>query len=204
MSSFEHYLKNIKKEIPEFFQKPNKNHTGYDKMCVGKNTLAEMMKTIGEKAKLSRIYTNHQIHKTIATAMHNSGFSLKKIANVTKHKNLQSLQHYIGGADQKEKENYSNALFEYSKPQKKRRIEPKAVQAQNEQETSKPQEENIADKTALIPLQPNFDEDKNEENAIEIPQKIVQHNQNNRLQQASNLFQGATFNNCTINLQMPK
>ena len=119
VSSFEHYLNNTRKDIIDFFQKPNKNRDGYDKMWLRKNTLAEMIKIISHKAKLLKIYT-HQIRKMTATAFNKSGFTLKQIANVTKHKNLQSLQNYIGGPDQEEKES-SNAFFDYGQKKKKQK-----------------------------------------------------------------------------------
>ena len=61
-----------------------------------------MMSEISKKANLSKIYTNHQIHKTTVTAMHRSGYSLKEI-NVTKHKNLDSLKHYVDGPTYEDK-----------------------------------------------------------------------------------------------------
>ena len=73
------------------------------------------MKTISENTKLSKIYTNHCIRKTTATGMYRQGYSLKEIANITKHKNLQSLEHYISGPNHQDKTSYLNALFDYSK-----------------------------------------------------------------------------------------
>ena len=73
------------------------------------------MKTISENTKLSKIYTNHCIRKTTATGMYRQGYSLKEIANETKHKNLQSLEHYINGPNHQDKTSYLNALFDYSK-----------------------------------------------------------------------------------------
>ena len=49
-------------------------------------------------AKLSEVYTNHQIRLTTATGMKNMEHSLKEISDVTKHMNLQSLQHYLDRA----------------------------------------------------------------------------------------------------------
>ena len=53
------------------------------------------MSEITQQAKLSKKYTNHQVRKTTATAMKRSGYSLQEIANVTKHKNLDCLKHYL-------------------------------------------------------------------------------------------------------------
>ena len=112
VNSFKHYMENLNDKCEAFFQYPNKNKDGYDNKPIGKNSLGSMMKTISEKAKLSKVYTNHCIHKTTATGMHHQGYSLKEIANVTKHKNLQSLEHYIGGPTHDDKEGYSTALFD--------------------------------------------------------------------------------------------
>ena len=71
------------------------------------------MSDISKKAKLSKNYTNHTVRKTTATAMKRSGFSLQEIANVTKHKNLESLKHYLAAPTHEEKESYSNALHDY-------------------------------------------------------------------------------------------
>ena len=73
------------------------------------------MKEILEDAGLSRIYTNHCICKTTATDLKQQGFELHETQNVTKHKNLDSLKHYISGPAYQEKQNYSKALLKYGK-----------------------------------------------------------------------------------------
>ena len=45
--------------------------------------------------------------------MHRQGYSLQEISNVTKHKNIASLKHYLDALTHKDKENYSNCLFKY-------------------------------------------------------------------------------------------
>ena len=72
-----------------------------------------MMKDISAQAKLSKIYTNHQIRKTTATGLHRSGFSLQQIVNITKHKNLDSLKHYMEKPTLTEKHTYNQGLFQY-------------------------------------------------------------------------------------------
>ena len=69
--------------------------TAFDKKPIEKNSLGSMMATISKTASLSKQYTKHCIRKTTATGMKRQGFDLKEIANVTKHKNLQSLENYI-------------------------------------------------------------------------------------------------------------
>ena len=159
------------------------------------------MKVISQKAKLSKIYTNHCIRKTAATGMQREGYSLKEIANVTKHKNLHSLEHYIGGANQQDKQNYLDSLFNYSKNQdkaKKRQYENTSPErSKKKQDTIK---ENIQPETALIPLEHDFSDSETSCNVIPLSQNVIQ----NQMKQAANMFQGAMFNNCTINFQMSK
>ena len=120
-----------------FFQHPVKNKTGYENKPIGKNTLGSLMKTISdnEHAKLSKIHTNHCICKTTATGMHCQGYFLKEIANVTKHKNLQS------GALHRwsDKEDYSTALFQYSKnKENEKRKQEDEVQVSHKKQKIKP------------------------------------------------------------------
>ena len=78
-----------------------------------------MMKEISTDAKLSKVYTNHCIRKTTTTAMKRQGFDLNEIQNVTKHKNLDSLKHYISGPTYKEKQSYNEALLNYAENETK-------------------------------------------------------------------------------------
>ena len=45
--------------------------------------------------------------------MHKHGHSLQEIANIVKHKNLESLKWYLEAPDQKDKENYCKSLSKY-------------------------------------------------------------------------------------------
>ena len=77
--------------------------------------LSEMMKIISKDAHLSKIYTNHCIRKTTVTALKRQGFDLNEIQNVTKHKNLELLKHYLDSPTHEDKEKYVNALHNYRK-----------------------------------------------------------------------------------------
>ena len=222
VNSFDHYMHELNSDVIWFFQKPSKDKKSFDKMHLGKNPLGDMMKTISKQAGLSKEYTNHQIRKTTATALARSGFSLKEIADVTKHKNLESLKYYIGGPSHDEKENYSDALHQYTHQTKRKstednenqQAEPKKKSTKTQQKTkTKPTKKftkapsNVDPENAVVPFEPNFEdesddeeEERNETNAVALRNNVVQ----NRLQQAANVFSNATFNNCTINLQMPK
>ena len=114
VESFKMYVSLLNHECDAFFQYPSRNNKSYDNKPVGKNSLATMMKEISEHANLSRIYTNHCIQKMMATVLHRQGFDLNEIQNVTKHKNLDSLKHYISAPTYKEKKNYNNALLQYA------------------------------------------------------------------------------------------
>ena len=114
VKSFKKYISLLHPDIDIFFQYPSKNKKCYDKKPIGKNSLATMMKEISEDAELSKIYMNHCIQKTTATAMKRQGFDLNEIQNVTKYKNLDSLNHYIAGPMYKEKQSYNDALLNYA------------------------------------------------------------------------------------------
>ena len=185
VNSFLHYIDNLNENCDAFFQYPDETKTKFDRKSVGKNTLGERMKTISKNAKLSKIYTNHCIRKTTATGLKRQGFDLKDIANVTKHKNLQSLEHYIRGPTLKEKENYSDALFSYTHGKRSNESTPKQVTKKSKPTATVTQER------ALVPL-----DDNELENQPKLSQNVIQ----NHLRQAASIFQNATFNNCTINL----
>ena len=129
VSSFKMYLDLLNPANTAFFQHPNKRKDRFTREVIGKNSLGSLIKDISDKAQLSRVYTNHQIRKTTATGMHQSRFSLQEIANVTKHKNLDSLKHYVSGSTMKEKENYNEGLFNYG--QKERENQPEKRKASN-------------------------------------------------------------------------
>ena len=124
---FKTYLSLLNHHEPAFFQYPNKLMTEYKNSPIGKNILGTFMKEISEAAKLSRMYKNHCIRKTTATAMKRNGFDLNEISNVTKHKNLDSLKHYIGGPTHNDKKRYNEAMSSYAtepeeKPPKKPKV----------------------------------------------------------------------------------
>ena len=103
VKSLKKNLAKLNEDCNDFFQYPSKDNKGYDNKPIGKNSLADMMKDLSTDTELSRIYTNNCIHKTTATAMKRQGFDLNEIQNVTEHKNLDSLKHYISGPSYKDK-----------------------------------------------------------------------------------------------------
>ena len=202
VNSFKHYMANLNENCDAFFQHPDENKTGYDKKPIGKNTLGEMMKVISDNkhAKLSKIYTNHCIRKTTATVMHRQGYDLKEIANVMKHKNLQSLEHYIAAPTHSEKENYSDSLFQYTHDKKKRKEQAECSENLKKPQLSSPKEPlQSVTSNAIVPVDDNI-QNKNDNDVVPLSQQVIQ----NSLKQAANMFQNATFNNCTINFQITK
>lgn len=196
VNSYKHYIESLNPKLNDLFQRPNKSKNGFDAMPLGKNQLGTMMKKISEAAGLSIIYTNHEIRSTTATAMHKQKFGLKDIQNVTKHKNIQSLERYVGGPTLDEKESYSNALYDYTKSNKKR---PLAI---SNEKTPSPKKQKIEEPTPessnnALAVQEN---DENVPAPSGINNNIVQ----NQLKQAPVLFGGATFQNCNITLNVPK
>ena len=197
VNSFRHYLDNLNSKCDAFFQYPNKDKNAYESKPIGKNTLGTMMKTISKNAKLSKMYTNHCIRKTTATGMHCQGYSLKEIANVTKHKNLQSLENYISGPNQNDKQGYSSALFDYSKNKENSpQTRHTSIDSNIPKKKQKYTEDNI-----IVPFTvPTIEEEADSTPPVPLSQNVIQ----NQLRQAANMFQNATFNNCNISFQMPK
>ena len=196
VNSFKHYLENLNDKCEAFFQHPDKYNKIYENRPIGKNTLGEMMKTISKNAKLSKIYTNHCIRKTTATGMHRQGFSLKEISNVTKHKNLQSLEHYISGPNHNDKKEYADALFSYSK-NKENSGPRKRLQDSDDKGIKHPK---ISENNVLMPFEANTAKPEEHPPAVPFNHNVIQ----NELKQAANMFQNATFSHCNISFQMPK
>ena len=156
--------------------------------------------------------------------MHRQGFSLNDIKNVTKHKNLDSLKHYIRGATYEDKKSYNEALLTYSQTVEKKQNEttkrksdkmpqpsPKKIvnnNKLNEQTPIKPSlnitnKENIPKENCIVPM---YDQSEEEDNMLSGSQMVTKNQNvvNQQLRQASHLFQNANFNNCNFTFQMPK
>ena len=198
VSSFKMYLSLLNAETTAFLQYPNKRKTGYTKEVVGKNPLGTMMKEISEKARLSRVYTNHQIRKTTATGMKESGFSLQQIANVTKHKNLDSLRHYVSEPTLKEKESYNEGLYSYGKDKGEQPPQNKKKKIQDK--TPLASKENISQESEIPSSQVQVRNRNEDTSGIDVCNVVT----TNQLRQAPNLFQNATFSNCNFNFTLPQ
>ena len=209
VASFKMYMDLLNPDSTAFFQYPNKKKTEFTKVVVGKNTLGNMMKEISKKANLSKIYTNHQIRKTTATGMHKEGFSFEQIANVTKHKNLDSLKHYISGPTLNEKQSYNEGLFNYGNPEQNQNRSQKRPQTEHFEANKKPnyaqgkenlqQEVTEANKIALNPKENKMVPLTANDTRTDMKSIVT-----NQLRQAPNLFQNATFSNCYFNFTLPR
>ena len=112
------YLSKLK-TTDNLFQQPNPYYDHvtdlwYKAQPVGVGTIGKFLVTISENAGLSYIYTKYCIHGTIATGMKIQGHTLVEIAHILKHKNLQSLSHYLDMPTHEDKENFSKPLFKYT------------------------------------------------------------------------------------------
>ena len=211
--SYKKYTSLLNPNINAFFQYPSDDKKGYTAKVVGKNSLGTMMSDIAQKAKLSKIYTNHAVWKTTATAMRCSGFSLEEIAHVTKHKNIESLKHYLAGPTHEDKEKYNDALHAYAQ-KKPRKILPhpdpyEPLEKQPREgatpSTSMAHPSNPADNVATSALVPLIDEGSDSNACLDVMpkhQSNLQNVVNNQLKQASHLFQNATFQNCQFSFNL--
>ena len=122
VSSFQKYLKHCHHDLHDkaLFQHPkrginaNFDELWYDRAPVGEGKIGSWLKELSECAQCSQIYTNHCMRYTTANAMAKQGFPLAKIATVTGHCNYESLKSYLEAPDDKEKEQFCDALFEYA------------------------------------------------------------------------------------------
>ena len=155
VNSFKHYINLLNPKLDAFFQCPSRDKKKFDNMVLGKGPLADMMKVISEKAKLSDIYTNYCIRKTTGTAMHKSRASPTETSHLMKQKNLQSLENYVAGPTMEDKERLANMLYNYTKPKENNYQNAKTDGNEN-------MEENNKENTATIDLQviPNVDTEK--------------------------------------------
>ena len=123
LHSYKLYLSKLSPKSNILFQRPNprfhkkEGQPWYLPEGVGINTMANFMATISKRANLKTRYTNHCLRGTAATAMKRQGYSIPEIASVTKHKNHQSLEHYLEIPTLEEKVKFCKSLFNYTRPQ---------------------------------------------------------------------------------------
>ena len=70
------------------------NPARFISQAMGHNTMGEIMKKAGERAKLDRPVSNHAARKTTVQRLHQRRFSDSMVASFTGHKNPDSVRHY--------------------------------------------------------------------------------------------------------------
>lgn len=221
VSSFNRYMSLLNPQINDFFQRPNIKKKKYDAAPIGLHTLGDMMAEISKQANLSTRYTNHQIRKTTGTAMGKSGKNAPAIAYHLKQKNMQSVMQYIEGPTLEEKQENAELLHQYThndseknpnenapaaQPIPVQPLQPTtpALPPQNPMPPVAIPAENVTPANAVIPLQANLNDTTNNDT---VPVLSTQHNNqvvHNQMRQAPIMFQGATFHNCTIQMNVPQ
>ena len=93
------YISKLNPKSDAFFQYPKKqwnydDEVWYDARPIGVNKLDNMMKSISEAAKLSKMYTNHSVRATAITVWSNTGIQNRHIMAISGHRSEQSLAHY--------------------------------------------------------------------------------------------------------------
>ncbi|XP_078334019.1 uncharacterized protein LOC111099814 isoform X2 [Crassostrea virginica] len=93
--SFVSYIDKLNQDLDILWQRPNnKIEMKFDKVAVGKNTLAQKMRTLSKKAKLSKIYTNHCLRATSIAELDRSGFEARHIMSISGHQSESSIRSY--------------------------------------------------------------------------------------------------------------
>jgi len=109
------YLSKISPECNLLFPLPLKKYRTKtfwycEKRSLGVNSIGSFMKSISEKAKLKKIYTNHCLRATVVSTLRDNGLQSNDIAAVTGHKNVQSVERYVRRKNDGEKRSYSQML----------------------------------------------------------------------------------------------
>ena len=97
VDSFHEYISHLNPNNENLWQSPiskPKTSVWYADCPVGDHTLSEFMKNVSKKAKLSQIYTNHDIRVTGLSVLGRVNFTDKQIMSVSGHKSTDSLKIY--------------------------------------------------------------------------------------------------------------
>ena len=121
VQSLEMYLSKLSPKEDAFLQIPRKNISPNDDIwyygVLGKNTIANMMKQISQKAGLSSQYTNHCIRATTSTVLAHANVDHNDIISITGHKDPKSLLPYIKSCSNEKRRKMSSILNSYGKDQ---------------------------------------------------------------------------------------
>ena len=97
--AMELYISKLNPKSDASFQYPKKqwnydDDVSYDARPIGVNKLNNMMKSISEPAKLSKMYTNHSVRATAITLWSNSRIQNHHIMAISGHRIERSLAHF--------------------------------------------------------------------------------------------------------------
>jgi len=101
-----------------FYLTPIKNPKGnvwFSSQPMGKTKIGELFKTMSSVAGLTGRFTNHSIRRTSINSLLDSGVHETKVAQLTGHKNIQSINSYRTVSEQHQKE-MSHILTRSLKP----------------------------------------------------------------------------------------
>ena len=130
-------LQKVNPKCTAFFQYPKKNSMAldavwYEARPLGINSLAKMMKTISEEARLSKIYTNPSVGATAITLWSNAGISNRHIMAISGHRSEQSLVSYNPRPSTSQLHNCSQVLSRsFSSPSAKNHSQPSETSRQS-------------------------------------------------------------------------
>lgn len=189
---FEFYVSKLHPDIDRLFQSPlscfSPEGCWFKKEPMGKNTLASMMQRISKKAGLSQIYTCHSVRASTITTLFHAGVSPQSIIAITKHRNTNSLKHYIEDLSTPQKRMCSGILSD-------------AIRGSSNSTPNLPGNEhemNVEDITmgddGIIEIPPKANTIYN----VEIPAVATQD------PKPFNIMPNAVFHHCTINFQVQK
>ena len=198
LQSFCLYFQHLNPQCSAFWQtpkasaniKPNSKNEAWYKNCpMGINTLGGMMKDLSKEADLSKVYTNHCLRATVASALYTAGVEREDIKLVTGHLNAKSLDPYISTATDKKRDQLSKTLFEYGKEN----IESVAIDQANPSDS------------AMVPVVPpavvpdpsvNIVADTPWKPVIDIPY-LLQQSSHSDSRNAATILGGASFSGAT-------
>ena len=194
METFILYLNKLNTKRNDLWQKPKpviasaSDEEWYQNQVVGRDPLNMSMKILSERAKLSRIYTNHCIRASVVTKLDEEGFEARHIMVVSSHKSENSIKNYASKCPEIKKKQMFDALAKPFAPttnQQNNCNVPKTPQIGDESNTKN----QVPTETATIPppldrkfelvdLFPNMDDDPlTDDNFLEAIEKIEKQNQ---------------------------
>ena len=130
------FLQKVNPKCTAIFQYPKKNSMAldavwYEARPLGINSLAKMMKTISEKARLSKIYTNHCVRATAITLWSNAKISNRHIMAIFGHRSEQSLVSYNSRPSTSQLHNCSQILSRAFSPSANNHSQPSETSLQS-------------------------------------------------------------------------